>query len=121
RTGYNKFAGYLAGGMTAWQNSGFPLAHIGQLTVQELKKRASEVQLVDVRSPSEWASGHIPGAHYHFLPKLEKELSKLDSSRPTAVYCDSGYRASIGASILKAGGFKTVFSIPGSWQAWTKM
>lgn len=121
RTGYNKFAGYLVGGMAAWDNAGFPLSHVGQLTVHELKDRGSQVQVVDVRSPSEWASGHMPGAQYHFLPKLREELSKLDADKPTAVYCDSGYRASIGASILKGAGFKTVYNIPGSWQAWKKM
>jgi hydroxyacylglutathione hydrolase len=110
RTGYNKFAGYLVGGMSTWDNAGFPLSHIGQLTVHELKDRGSEVQLVDVRSPAEWASGHIPDADYHFLPKLREQLSKLDASKPTAVYCDSGYRASIGASILKGAGFKTVYN-----------
>jgi hydroxyacylglutathione hydrolase len=34
------------------------------------------------------------------------------------VYCDSGYRASIAASLLQASGFD-VANIPGSWQAWT--
>lgn len=122
RTGYTRFAGYLAGGITAWENAGFPLSHIGQMTVHELKKRGtSAVQVVDVRSPGEWASGHIPDAHYHFLPKLEEELSKLDKSKPTAVYCASGYRASMGASILENAGFKDVYNIPGSFGAWKKM
>ena len=39
---------------------------------------------------------------------------------PVAVYCDSGYRASIGTSILKQEGFRCVRNVPGSWQAWKK-
>ena len=58
-----------------------------------------------------------PGALHLFLPELKKRSVKLDKSRPVAVYCDSGYRASLGTSILKSEGFK-VHNIPGSWQAW---
>lgn len=118
RTGYNKFAGYLVGGMGAWDSAGYNIARVGQMPVDEVKKRSSELQIVDVRSPQEWSSGHIPDAEYHFLPALEKEAKALDRSKPTAVYCASGYRASIGASILKRAGFDTVFNIPGSFGAW---
>jgi hydroxyacylglutathione hydrolase len=38
--------------------------------------------------------------------------------QPTLTYCDSRYRASIGASILQREGFKQVRNLPGSWQAW---
>jgi len=55
-----------------------------------------------------------------FLPDLRKKSAQLDKSRPVAVYCDSGYRASIGTSILKQEGFDAVYNIPGSWQAWKK-
>ena len=40
--------------------------------------------------------------------------------KTTAVYCESGYRASLGASILKQEGFKDVRNVPGSWQSWKK-
>jgi hydroxyacylglutathione hydrolase len=75
---------------------------------------------VDVRAPSEWASGHIPGAVHMFLPELRKQSVALDKAKPVAVYCDSGYRASIGTSILKQEGFSHVSNVPGSWQAWKK-
>ncbi len=39
RTGYTKFAGYLVGGMKAWDNAGFPLEEVGQMTVHEIKER----------------------------------------------------------------------------------
>ena len=38
RTGYTKFAGYLAGGMKSWDNAGFELADIDQKTVHEVTK-----------------------------------------------------------------------------------
>ncbi len=120
RTGYTKFAGYLVGGMTAWDNAGLPLEEVGQMTVHELQARGSHLQIVDVRAPSEWKEGHVPGAKHLFLPELREKAGQLDKETPVAVYCDSGYRASIGTSILKQEGFRCVCNIPGSWQAWKK-
>jgi hydroxyacylglutathione hydrolase len=120
RTGYTKFTGYLVGGMRAWDNAGLPLEEVGQMTVHEIADAEERLQIVDVRTPGEWGQGHVPGARHIFLPELRKRAGELDCERPTAVYCDSGYRASIGTSILKQRGFKRVCNVPGSWQAWKK-
>jgi hydroxyacylglutathione hydrolase len=120
RTGYTRFAGYLVGGMTAWNNAGLPLESIGQMPVHEVKREDKRLQLVDVRAPDEWEGGHIPNASHVFLGELREQLGKLDRTKPTVVYCDSGYRASIATSILKQAGFDCVCNIPGSWQAWKK-
>lgn len=120
RTGYTNFTGYLAGGMKAWDNAGFLLAEVDQKTVHEVHEANGHLQVIDVRAPSEWRSGHVPGARHIFLPELREKSSQLDPAAPTAVYCDSGYRASIGTSILKQEGFADVSNVPGSWQAWKK-
>jgi hydroxyacylglutathione hydrolase len=120
RTGYSRFVGYLVGGMKAWDVAGFPHTVVGQMTVHELNKRAADLQVLDVRSPREWKNGHVPGAHHIFLPELGKRMSELDPSKPTAVYCASGYRASIATSMMKPRGFDTLWNVPGSWEAWQK-
>lgn len=120
RTGYTNFAGYLAGGMRSWANAGFELAEVQQRTVHEVNEAGGRLQVIDVRAPDEWRDGHVPGAHHIFLPDLREKSNTLDRAKPTAVYCDSGYRASIGASILKQEGFDDVSNVPGSWQAWKK-
>lgn len=118
RTGYTRFAGYLAGGMKAWDNAGLPLEELGVLSVHQVRRDGRRLQVVDVRAPSEWAEGHIPGARHRFLPELLSGRPRLARHRPVAVYCDSGYRASIGASLLRKAGFRDVRHVPGSWQAW---
>jgi hydroxyacylglutathione hydrolase len=120
RTGYTKFAGYLVGGMKAWEFAGFPHQEIGQMSVQELNQRNGELQIVDVRSPREWKNGRIPHARHIFLPELRKRLGEIDRTKPTAVYCGSGYRASIATSIMKPAGFEKLWNVPGSWDAWKK-
>src|SRR5467141_1624894 len=120
RTGYTKFAGYLIGGMKAWDSAGFPLERIGQMSVHELNQRKSSLQIIDVRSPGEWKKGRVPGAHHIFVPELPNRMNELDPNKPTAIYCGSGYRASIATSILKRQGFNELWNVPGSWEAWKK-
>lgn len=116
RVGYTRFAGYLAGGIGVWREGGRPLEHIHQLTVQELRK--SDVLPLDVRKNEEWQSGHIPKARHAFLGTLEGELDQLDRDADYATYCQSGFRASIAASLLHRAGFSQITNVPGSFGAW---
>jgi hydroxyacylglutathione hydrolase len=117
RTGFSRFAGYLAGGMDAWRMDGRALDHLRQVSVHEL--RAAGAAALDVRSDAEWQGGHIPGATHRFLGRLAETLDDLDRDRPWATYCASGFRASIAASLLRREGFRHVSNVPGSWAAWT--
>ena len=118
RTGFDKIAGWLAGGMSAWQAVGKPLATVSVLTAAQLAEPRRERIILDVRAPQEYGIGHVPGARHLFLPDLPDSLVKLDRAAEIAVYCDSGYRAAIGASLLKRAGFERASVVPGSWQAW---
>ncbi len=119
RVGITRFAGYLAGGMTAWENAGLPLQRLEQMPVHELRGQTREVQLIDVRSDDEWSDGHVPDAQHIFVPELPDRLDRLDRRKPTVTYCASGYRANVAASLLQRHGFERVRSVPGSWSAWT--
>ncbi|HEY2800488.1 MAG TPA: MBL fold metallo-hydrolase [Chthoniobacterales bacterium] len=118
RTGFTKFAGYLVGGMRAWGNAGLPLGETKQISVHELQSANGQMQVLDVRTDREWKNGRIPHAQHIVVPKLRERVAELDKTKPTAVYCASGYRASIAASILECEGFKEVMNVPGSWHAW---
>lgn len=118
RSGYTNFTGYLAGGMSAWDKGGHRLSEVPQMTVHEVAKSGDDLQILDVRSPSEWSNGHIPGATHLFLPEITEGTGDLKKSEPIVTYCASGYRASIAASLLKKQGFEDVRTIPGSWKAW---
>ncbi len=120
RTGFVQFAGYLAGGMNAWATAGLPMRRLTQISVHELHEGDGQMQTLDVRTPEEWQKGRIPGATHVFLPELRERMDELEQDRPVAVYCGSGYRANIGASILAQSGFERVMNVPGSWSAWKK-
>lgn len=122
RTGFTRFAGYLAGGMSAWENAGHELVQLPQMHVTQLAELLTSPDapvIVDVRAPQEWKKGHLPGALHIFLPELPAKLWTLPKDKPVVVYCNSGYRASIAASLLQGRGFE-VSNVPGSWQAWSK-
>lgn len=118
RTGFTKFAGYLAGGMTAWDNAGLPLRYVPQMHAEQVADALDELQVLDVRSDDEWEDGHVPQATRHFVGKLVDDAPDLDRDRPVVTYCATGYRANLAASLLQRHGFEDVRSMPGSWKAW---
>jgi rhodanese family protein len=84
--------------------------------------KSDSVQLVDVRKLDEFAEGHIPGAiHVDVLTPsfLSNALAKLDKKRPCAVYCRSGKRSAMAATLLAKEGF-TVTNLSGGIIAWTE-
>ncbi|MCB9940624.1 MAG: MBL fold metallo-hydrolase [Planctomycetaceae bacterium] len=122
RTGFTEFAGYLVGGMTAWEDAGLPMEQLRQLDVHALKadtENGSHLMILDVRSPDEFESGHVPGATHQFVADMRKRIDGLDKSKPIATYCASGYRASLASSLMQSRGFEQVYNVPGSWKAWT--
>lgn len=79
----------------------------------------SDLQLLDVRNPSEQAGGTIPGAKLIPLRVLRDRLRDLDRDAPTVVTCASGHRSSIAASLLRARGFRQVADLLGGFDAWS--
>lgn len=74
--------------------------------------------LVDVRSPAEFAGGHIEGAINVPLQTLGANMGKLgDKERPVVVYCASGVRSSGAASIMKRAGYADVRNL-GAMSRW---
>lgn len=75
-------------------------------------------KLIDVRTPAEFASGHLPGAvniPMQELGRRMKEAGKKD--RPVVVYCQSGSRSVVAKQLLETSGFKEVINL-GSIRAW---
>jgi rhodanese-related sulfurtransferase len=95
---------------------------IGSTTLHErLTETPGSLVLIDVRSRSEYNSGHLPGAvniPVHALPFRLEEVSVKGKDQPVVVYCGHGPRAGLAGFILKVAGFKDVRSLRGSISAW---
>ncbi len=75
--------------------------------------------LLDVRTPAEFASGHIAGAVNISLQTLESRLSELPTDQPIVIYCRSGNRSAAAGQILLRRGFTQLYDLGGiiTWQA----
>ena len=82
---------------------------------------STPVRLIDVRTPEEFAEGHLRGAVNHDWYDstfVDKVSSAYDKSAPLYIYCRSGKRASEAAAALDKAGFE-VFNLKGGYLAWT--
>lgn len=121
RVGLENVAGYLDGGVAAWDAAGLRLGRMGQIDVAELKARLAEdprLRVYDVRRPREYAAGHVPGAVSIPLDRLAKEIDSLALSGPVAIICASGYRSSIAGSLLLARNGAEPINVVGGTSAW---
>jgi rhodanese-related sulfurtransferase len=78
------------------------------------------IQLIDVRTPQEYADGFINGAKNINVndKNFENEIQKLDKSKPVYVYCRSGARSQTAAKKMIALGFKQVVDLQGGYMNW---
>lgn len=101
---------YIIGALVLLSLAGFfvlrgtrPSAAEAQSVAQRVDEGA---QLVDVRTPAEFAGGHVRGAVNIPVGDLASRADALDASRPVVVYCRSGARSAAAASQLRARGFE---------------
>ncbi len=73
--------------------------------------------LLDVRTPGEFAAGHLPGAVNIPVQSLSARLGEVPKDRPVIVYCRSGQRSSSAARQLKQAGFGAVHDL-GAMSRW---
>lgn len=76
--------------------------------------------LLDVRSPEEYASGHVPGAVNVPYDELEVRLPDLGAATgdPVVVYCEKGPRASKALGVLRAAGYGSARTLAGHMARW---
>jgi hydroxyacylglutathione hydrolase len=94
---------------------------IPQIDVDELHRWMEEkkdVQVVDVRRPGEFSSGHVPGAINIPLDEFAKSDFHFKSDRPVAVICAGGYRSSLASGIFQSTGVQKLFNVVGGTSAW---
>jgi hydroxyacylglutathione hydrolase len=121
RIGFDTVAGYLAGGMQPVAAAPQLLERIERVTagsLAELLAGPTPPLVVDVRAAREWNDGHIDGALNLPLDHLAERLGELPSDRPLIVYCASGYRSAVAASVLKREGLANVANLVGGLAAW---
>ena len=111
--GIDRVTGYLT------SIEGLEREHVESVSPDELES-IDDAFVLDIRTASEYASGHIPGAHQLHAGRVLKHLADLPRDRPLVTHCQSGARNAVVASALRAAGFENVLELEGSYQAWVK-
>jgi NADPH-dependent 2,4-dienoyl-CoA reductase/sulfur reductase-like enzyme/rhodanese-related sulfurtransferase len=75
-------------------------------------------QLVDVRTPTEYEKGSIPGAVNVELDRIRERLPELEPQRPVLLFCQVGQRGYVAARILMSRGFSEVYNLAGGYHAY---
>ncbi len=80
-----------------------------------------EGQLLDVRTPGEYAQGHLSNAQNLDVkdPIFVQKLVTLDKDKPVFVYCLSGGRSSQAAKLMAKNGFKEIYEMQGGFLKWS--
>lgn len=121
RVGLDRIEGTIAGGFGAWLGDGLPVAHIDQMSVEELHaavKGHERLQVVDVRSPREWRSGHVDGAINMPVGDIPQRARELSADAVIATICEGGYRSTLAASLLAHEGFARLMNVVGGMAAY---
>ena len=95
-------AGFVAGGMLRGEH---PQVDVATLLAMPPAQRPF---LADVRTPQEYAAGHIPEAVNLPVDELRSRLGEIPKDREIAVYCQVGQRGYLATRILRQSGFSAV-------------
>ena len=122
--GFSVFIFFLLTGCQSSQSSSLVEPVIETITVATFAEgieNLDSVQLVDVRTPSEYNRGTIEGSHHinfyqeDFIWQLGIQLKKY---KPVYVFCHSGKRSGEAAILMKELGFKKIYNLEGGLMAW---
>ncbi len=94
------------------------------LTAEEFEKAIStkdSVQVLDVRTPGEYYSGHISNAlmaDWNNKTEFNRRIAFIDKDKPVFVYCLAGGRSAAAAAKLRDLGYENVYELAGGTNAW---
>ncbi len=106
--------------LVVWSTAGADVA-VTAVSAEELVARQaaeSEVFVLDVRTPEEFVSGHVPGAVNISHEQVAERLGEIPRDREVVLYCRSGRRAMLAAEVLAANGYSRLGHLTGDMAGW---
>ena len=113
RVGFDNCLGFLNGGINEWENQGNPISSIETIKSKDFVDilKLNKINILDVRSKSEFDNKHIEGAINFPLNSLQEMYKEIKYEDKLHVHCAGGYRSVIAISILMKLGFKAMTNI----------
>ena len=113
-----RFALLAAGLLAASLGLAAPPAVTPQQVHELQEKQDPALFVLDVRSPEEFATGHVPGAVNIPYDQVASRLAAIPKDKDVVLYCRSGRRAAIAAGVLEQNGYKQLRLMQGDMPAW---
>lgn len=107
-------------GMGCQSNSAQTSSTLDVKTYQQQLAAQKDIQLIDVRTPEEFAGGHLQNAvNIDFqADDFEQKIKALNKTKPVYLYCLSGGRSGKAADVLNKQGFSEVYNMKGGIMEW---
>lgn len=120
RVGFSKVIGYLDGSFNAWASAGGEIDMIIDVEADELAMDLpfdDKLVVVDVRSETEFADGHVKNAYNIPLNEMTDPgtIAEFEEDQNLYVHCAGGYRSVIASSLMKRQGIHNLRNIVGGW------
>ena len=93
---------------------------ISPLQLNERIAAGERIQIIDVRSPGEFASGHLPGAPNVPLHRIQSGLTNVETDAPLVLVCQGGVRSKIACEKVLAQ-YPALFSLTGGTDGWISL
>ena len=97
--------------------SAIPLVTQDALLARQAKHDPT-LLVLDVRSPEEFAQGHVPGAVNIPQDQVASRLAEVPKDKDVVMYCRSGRRTALAAEVLSANGYTRLSHLEGDMNAW---
>jgi phage shock protein E len=99
-------------------------AQLALMTQEQLLEHQSQhpehLFVLDVRTPEEFAEGHVPGAVNVPHDQIAARLDQVPKDKDVVLYCRSGRRAGLAAELLAANGYTRLSHLEGDMPAWVE-
>ena len=86
--------------------------------LEQQAKHADRLFVLDVRTPAEFAEGHVPGAVNIPHDQVAARIGEVPRDKDVVLYCKSGRRAGLAADVLTANGYTRLKHLEGDMTAW---
>ena len=94
------------------------VAQVSQQALLDLQAQKAPMLLLDVRTPEEFAAGHIAGAVNIPYDQVATHLAEIPKDEEVVLYCKSGRRAGLAAETLSSNGYSKLGHLDGDMQGW---
>ena len=99
------------------QEPGEPFKRITPKVAKELMEEGN-TEVIDVRNPDEYATGHIPGAKLIPVDDLFSRVDELDKEKRLVFVCSVGVRSALACEVAAACDYSDLYNIEGGTDAW---